>query len=89
MAGNGQDKGNFLVKPTLSGIQHCPSPHIRILDLILITLVGFDCVVSLDAIMIGMTTRDSEMLSPTSVFGYLFHLFMCSLKGTGYHLGEN
>lgn len=63
--GNGRDKGNVLVKLTLSCIEDGPSPHIGILDLIL-TLVGFCCVVSPDAIMTEITTHDSEMLLPTS-----------------------
>lgn len=87
MAGNNQDKGNFLVKLMLSHvIEHCPSPHIRILDLIL-TLVGFYCVVSLKAIMTEITTHNSEMLLLTSVSGYLFLPLLCVPEGNRLPLG--
>lgn len=52
-----------LPKPTHQDLR----PHIN-------NLVGFYCIVSLDAFMIGMATRDSEMSSLTSVWAYLFHL---------------
>jgi hypothetical protein len=87
VAGNNQDKGNFLVKLMLSHvIEHCPSPHIRILDLIL-TLVGFYCVVSLKAIMTEITTHNSEMLLLTSVSGYLFLPLLCVPEGNRLPLG--